>query len=621
MTHFLTDVSRQLSMSVRRQSLDSQMSHQLAAEQHWLAAQRAIARHQRRKTRRERERLLGPHQQSPYPIQMRRGSDSSLQSLAASLRRVRPRISASSKAVSVARATSTGDLNPGSVIPQNYLSLLRPLVGQQKRNQVLINPPFTHGMTDASTTRMSTLRGTGSEATPSTSANNATTVGGTPNNATMAGNQSTQNRMAMIPPYTAMANPYASYLGYLGGLQMPSHPGEGLPFGYPPFYPGYPFYPPGIFPFGQGFTSYPELDPRRTPLLPQYPLPDSTSESGFIPIITSDSEFTDTGIATPYLLSARLAVEERERVVAELAAMSLSRPQTNQETQTERGSKAPTPILKAAPSKTPPTEAIEMRELKSGQSHRSNVSATSKARLSKSPQGRQVSRASKSNTPLHRYSSVSPPSHSPAVLVSPAHQQQAAVQVQGTSPRRHDSYQAVPVVNLNSASNGHQWDHLNDHQCQPQGTMPEVPHCSCQCSTFSQEYSNQSPAHLYGHTSGYQQGALSPEHYRHTCPGQASGSTEPNTIESLSCPSNSDGPHSCHTYLFAPVPSTMEAELMSVQGFAANGFAQSPEQYQATQDVVTQQGVVGTFSDCCDGPPHQQPLGVQGLNEAGFVSR
>ncbi|CAN7999019.1 unnamed protein product, partial [Ixodes hexagonus] len=637
-----SDVSRQISMSVRRQSLDSQASyHQLAAEKQWL-------RHQRRKTRRERERLVGPCQ-SPFPIlPMRRGSDSSAQSLAATLQGMRPRAPFASKAALVARATSTGDLNPGSVIPQNYLSLNRPLVGgQHKRDKVLINPPFTHGMSDTSATRMSMRRGPSNAvaadtALPTSVNAAASTAGASPNDASAASTQGAPiNRMpGLMPPYAAMPNPYAAYMGYLGALRMP--PTDVLPYGYPPaaFYGGFPFYPPtGMFPYGQGFTSYPDLDPRHTPLIPMHPMPDSMSESGFVPIITSDSEFTDLGVRSPELLSARLAVEERQRIVAELAAMS-PRPQTNQETQTERGAEAaPTPTLRATPlSKASPTkaaavEAIEMREIKSGQSRQSNVSAASKARLSKSPPVQQTSRASKSNTPMNRFSSVSPPSGSPVIL-TPQAVQQTTLQAQSVSPRCHGAYQPLPSHSLNNNvhnNNSHPLSDLNDPQCSSAAAAVEcgdlwqsqqAQRCSCQCSAFDQDFGAQSATvHSYPLPNEYLQGALSPSHFQqHTCP--ASGSTEPNTIDSMSCPSNSDGPHSCHTYLFAPVPSPMDAEGMDHQGFPTNGFVQLTEQYPGVQQLAMQQGHPA-FGGCCEGPPqphigHNSP---QGLTDHGFVSR
>ncbi|CAN8027445.1 unnamed protein product [Ixodes persulcatus] len=615
-----SDVSRQLSTSVRRQSLDSQASyHQLAAEKQWL-------RHQRRKTRRERERPAGLCQ-SPFPVlSLRRGSDSSAQSLAATLQSMRPRAPFAPRAALVARATSTGDLNPGSVIPHNYLSLGRPPV---KRDRVLIDPPFTHGMSDASATRASTRRAasTATDVAPSASAAAPTA---SPNDTSNAQGPPAGGMPGLVAPFAAVPNPYAAYVGYLSALRMP--PADVMPYGYPPaFYGGFPFYP-GVFPYGQGFASYPDLDPRHTPLIPLHPMPDSMSESGFVPIVTSDSEFTDVGLRSPELLSARLAVEERQRLIAELAAMS-PRPRTSRETQTEQGAEAaPTPGTSAAEPVT--VEEIEMREIKSGQSRRSNASAASKARLSKSPPVQQTSRASKSATPLKRFGSASPPSGSPAVP-TPRAVLRTTPQSQSVSPRCQGSYQPLPLhvfgnevvddVCPPSDLDGHQCGSAAAGvECNDSWQARRAERCSCQCSAFDRDFCGQSVApHPYSRPNEYVQGTLSPAHFQQrTCP--ASGSTEPNTIDSVSCPSNSDGPQSCHTYLFAPVPSPVDAEGVDRQGFPTNGFVQLAEQYPGAQQLVMQQGHPA-FGSCCEGSPHQQPLighsSPQGLADHGFVSR
>lgn len=676
-----SDVSRQLSLSVRRQSLDSQMSYQVAAEQHWLAAQRAIARHQRRKTRRERERLLhvaASHRPSPFPHlgAVRRGSDSSMQSLVAaatatsSLRRsFRRGAVGTPKPALVARATSTGDLNPGCVLPQNHLSLLRPSVAVQRRGEPLINPPFTHGMSDSGSTRMS-LRCSANA--PSAAADNPTssTAAGNMSVATAQTNQNTvaPGMPALLPGYSALAaaaaaaNPYAAYLAYLNSLQMPGgHPRPEAtlpPFGYPaPFaYPGFPFYPPNLYPYGQGFASYPELDPAHTPLIPLHPMPDSASEAGFIPIITSDSDFTDAGVCSPHMLSARLAVEERERalLVAAMASASPPRPQTNQETQTEQSRETvltPT-LLRRAPDSLPVTtpqqqpEAIEMRELRSGQSRWSNASALSKARMSRSPPGQQQqqripSQASKSNTPMHRFSSVSPPTNqspaAPSLTLSPLVQQQR----QSVSPLRRDGYQAIPSHDPCSSNNNNaQLSNLNNN---PQASWPPchqqvhqgLQHCSCQCPVYGPEVPVlHAPSHAssYLHASNansYQQGMLCTDQYQ-LCPGLASGSTEPNTLDSTtSGHTNSDGPHSCHTYLFAPMGGGADGELHDC---ADNSCAvPSPEQFHQPQEQFGDGHHMAPspsqrpppLNGCCENQsaPLQQASCPQGLTEPGFVSR
>ncbi|XP_075546978.1 smoothened, frizzled class receptor isoform X1 [Dermacentor variabilis] len=654
-----SDVSRQLSLSVRRQSLDSQMSYQVAAEQQWLAAQRAIARHQRRKTRRERERLLhmaALHRPSPFPhsAPIRRGSDSSMQSLVAaatsSLQRGLHGASTISKPASVARATSTGDLNPGSVLSQNHLSLLRPSVVTQRRSELLINPPFTHGMSESGSTRMSMRNSITAPSNTAESINSSTVAA----NGTSATAQTSQPNPAapqmpgILPGYPALAaaNPYAAYLSYLNGLRLPGHPPPEAtlpPFGYPtPFgYPGFPFYPPTLYPYGQGFASYPELDPAHVPLIPLHPMPDSSSETGFIPIITSDSDFTDAGIRSPHMLSAQRAVEERERVLAAAAMASPSRPQTHQETQTERKQETlltPTPLRKAQSDRPAATqqqpETIEMREIKSGQSRWSNASVLSKARVSKSPPGQQPklsSQASKTNTPLHRFSSVSPPvTQSPSAL-SPLVQQQR----ESVSPRCCEDYQAIALHDPCS-SNNTQHSNLNTQVSWPpchQQVHQGLQHCSC--PLYGPEVLLHAPSHassyLHGSNSGYQQGALCMDQY---CTGLASGSTEPNTLDSTtSGHSNSDGPHSCHTYLFAPVESNGAED--EPQSFSGNGCtAQCPEQCHTAvaqpQEQFTSDHLATPppfqhppFSGCCEGTSssQQQNLGPQGLTEPGFVSR
>ncbi|XP_077516954.1 smoothened, frizzled class receptor isoform X2 [Amblyomma americanum] len=641
-----SDVSRQLSLSVRRQSLDSQMSYQVAAEQHWLAAQRAIARHQRRKTRRERERLLhmgALHRPSPFPhpAVARRGSDSSMQSLVAAAASSTLHCglpAAAAKPSSVARATSTGDLNPGCVLSQNHLSLLRPSAAAQRRGEPLINPPFTHGMSESGATRLSMRH---SAAAQSSAADSSSAMAASGSSATAQAGQSNPAALqmpGMIPGYPALAaaNPYAAYLNYLNGLRVPGHPPSeaALPhFGYPaPFgYPGFPFYAPGLYPpYGQGFASYPDFDPAHTPLIPLHPMPDSASETGFIPIITSDSDFTDAGIRSPHVLSARHVVEERERALAATMA-SLPRPQTHQETQTDDHQETvltPTPLRKSqnersAAAQQQQPETIEMREIKSNQSRWSNTSALSKARMSKSPPGQHQRLSSQaSRSPLHRFSSVSPPvTQSPAAL-SPLVQQQ---QRESVSPRCCDNYQAVAVhESCGSNNNNTHLANLNSppwpacHQQVHQGLQ----HCSCPL------YNAEVPLHSPSHNSGYQQGMLCMDQYP-LCPGLASGSTEPNTLDSTtSGHSNSDGPHSCHTYLFAPVDSAgngCAAHSPEPCHQCVAAVQQPQEQLSDGHHAISSPPQRPPFSGCCEGSStlHQPNAsgGPQGLAEPGFVSR
>ncbi|KAH6935817.1 hypothetical protein HPB50_010308 [Hyalomma asiaticum] len=119
-------------------------------------------------------------------------------------------------------------------------------------------------------------------------------------------------------------------------------------------------------------------------------------------------------------------------------------------------------------------------------------------------------------------------------------------------------------------------------------------------------------------------------------PGIASGSTEPNTLDSTtSGHTNSDGPHSCHTYLFAPLESNGADE--ELQSFAGNNCtAQCPEQCHVAVPQPQEQFASGhlvtpspsqhpPFNGCCEppSPSHQQNVGSgcpQGLTEPGFVS-
>ncbi|XP_023243614.1 uncharacterized protein LOC111641645 [Centruroides sculpturatus] len=136
----LSDISQQQfsvdSYGGRRQSLDSQLSVQIS-EQEWIA--HALARHQRRKTRREREHLIRTRNRIFPWIPNRRGSDTSQQSVVTR--------GMTSEKVMITKATSTGDLTQGVLFhrPTTSLFITRPLVQKQT-----INPPFTHGMTDNS---------------------------------------------------------------------------------------------------------------------------------------------------------------------------------------------------------------------------------------------------------------------------------------------------------------------------------------------------------------------------------------------------------------------------------------------------------------------------------------
>ncbi|XP_064480541.1 protein smoothened-like [Ornithodoros turicata] len=544
-----SDVSRQMSMSIRRQSLDSQLSYQLTAEQRWLAAQRAIARNQRRKTRRERERLL--QRQSPFPLPFRRGSDSSIQSTA--LRR-----SARHAPAAVAKATSTGDLNPGSVLSQKPPFRPRVLAAQQK-NGTLINPPFTHGMSDQSRPREASV-----------SAANTTAQGTEASSSAAAAEASAKTFPTLMPPFSAVPNPYAPYMG--------------VPYGYPPFYPGFPYFPPGMYPYGQAFASYPDLHPQHTPLIPLHPMPDSMSETSFIPIITSDSEYTDVGIRSfdeAQLEAARRIVEERTRMVGQPG----SRPQTNQETQTEQTvTESPLPRAELNPTRLSvksPTEAIEMREIGSGQSRRSNLSNASRAR--KSP----MSRASVMNPPP---SSVFPPT---------AHAQNRA-ELQPRSPSQctaqNLSVHLEPYCNPQVTNDGNHWQ--QQQQC-----------CSgCPCGQDPPARSGLENPYGNGYLQGQQ--VVGPYYGEHHV--SSSGPAD-------SCPSHSDGVQSCHTYMFAPVASPTHVHCSQNDAPQNGGFFGPAEQHHtfgyngcAIATSPCEGSSAGHAGTCHNGGPQ---------DATGFVSR
>lgn len=606
-----SDVSRQLSMSMRRQSLDSQMSYQFA-EQQWLAAQRAIARSQRRKTRRERERLLVAQRPSPFPVLFRRGSDSSIQSSALH----RPTRYSTVPKAAVAKATSTGDLNPGSVLSQHPSFRPRVPVLSSQQNGALFNPPFTHGMSDQNANKLY-VHGTSASAANAPVANADVPQTSAINSGTAAADErAARNVSRVVPPYATLPNPYAAYVG--------------MPYGYPPFYAGFPFYPPGIYPFGQAFASYPDLDPRHTPLIPLHPMPDSASEAGFIPIVTSDSEYTDAGIRShdeAQLEAARRIVEERTKMVAQPG----SRPQTNQETQTEQAI-IESPLPRADPKSLvkSPIEEIEMREVGTGQSRLSNVSA-SKARMSKSPQ-RQAPRTSKVSSPV------------PSAACCPLGEVQNALQHQAQGLPQIVSQNPPLLCHGGNPYCGSQSDNANckqGHIGNPESANHwQQQSCGCPCSVHGHEAPYLPPSSqnvseaAYVQRNCYTQGQpLLNQCY--DCSDLSLGSTGPNTVDSVSCPSNSDGVQSCHTYMFGPAPASTEARTMS-NGFFLP-FSGHPVQHWSVRPVEPNDRThVGSYSNvantassspnCCDGNASSSGQTCPGrpLNAAditGFVSR
>ncbi|KFM68597.1 hypothetical protein X975_00202, partial [Stegodyphus mimosarum] len=280
-----SDVSRHISVdSFNQQNLDS-LSMQIS-EQEYVTA----LRHQKRKTRKERERFLKANRIAPWFPGSRRGSDTSLQSslMAASI------VAAAAKnagmGAKVTKSTSTGDLGPQpsiantAFLPNTFLPHHpnRTLIQRQT-----INPPFTHGMTD-----------------------NSHRLDGR-NVASALGNSNSAQRFTPIPLTQSLPNPVAGLIrpplfgqsydlmsgipfGYMGGSMYPSfngiYPGYHAPsdFGYSP-------YPMPFMPFGPYQGNDAVLSQYQQNLLPMHPRVDSASETEYLPIIMSDSEFTDAG--------------------------------------------------------------------------------------------------------------------------------------------------------------------------------------------------------------------------------------------------------------------------------------------------------------------------------------
>lgn len=280
--------------SYNQQNLDS-LSIQLSEQEfaHHM-------RHQKRKTRKEREKFLRANLRAPWCPGNRRGSDTSLQSslVTASI--------AAALGAKVTKSTSTGDLGVQGSIPGTAIGTpMIPLPPKRKtaaREKVI--PPFmhgmdgTHGMLDCQNAR-SSLSSVSQRFTPC----------------------GFQNIMGGIirPPmygYDMMNIPF----GYIG---------NGI---YPAMYPGYPtadfnyaaYSAAPYVTFGTQQSANAAYQYQHN-LIPMQPRVESASESEYLPIIMSDSEYTDTGHRSydeAQLMSACLMQQERLHAQAMAAATS-----------------------------------------------------------------------------------------------------------------------------------------------------------------------------------------------------------------------------------------------------------------------------------------------------------
>lgn len=273
----LSDISQQQfsidSCGGRRQSLDSQLSMQVS-EQEWIA--HALARHQRRKTRRERERLIRTRNRIIPWIPSRRGSDTSQHSIAA--RRL------TAEKVMITRATSTGDLTQGVLFhrPTTSLFITRPLVQKQ-----IINPPFTHGMTDNSHKGNAEIK---------TQYNNNIS--------------NTLFQQIGMPLYHPNYDVASSHVNVFGDVYLPQKidtytylPGSVC-------YPQYTYVPLNYF-------SDTNASLNHEPLIPLHPMIDTSSEVEYLPIRISDTSdfYTDGDYLSPdetQILSAQRLVQKHQ---------------------------------------------------------------------------------------------------------------------------------------------------------------------------------------------------------------------------------------------------------------------------------------------------------------------
>lgn len=274
----------------RRHSMDSQNSMQMS-EKEWIATAAAhaqeLARQRRRKTRKERERFIrGNKRISPWLLIGRRGSDTSQQSSATAANNTN---ASKIVATKVTKSTSTGDLAQNEpVYFRPPTALVFPIARSMVQRQPIIIPPFTHGMAENS------LR-VGSNGKPLISPN------------------------IFAPPKVTVpkVNGFA-----IQGQILPTHPTY---MATPPL-PTWASYAAIPIPYPT-YVGLAALMADHEPILPLNPMPDSCSEAEFIPIVMSDSDFTDTGFKSQnedQLLNAKLVQERIDAIVGPCHSDSMS---------------------------------------------------------------------------------------------------------------------------------------------------------------------------------------------------------------------------------------------------------------------------------------------------------
>ncbi|GFQ74707.1 smoothened homolog [Trichonephila clavata] len=342
-----SDISRHVSLdSYNQQNLDS-ASLQISEQEY-------VLRHQRRKTRKERMRLWKTNRWFPST---RRGSDTSLQSsLTASIV-----AAAKSSGAKVSKSTSTGDLVP-SPVPVYPPCLLPPVIPQPNKRSAIprevVNPPFTHGMTDNS--HRLECRNLSSIGTPSSSQR----ITPNPMNIDF---HNPMNRFAPPPLYGQGFDVLNSLsFGLMGGVMYPTINGiyNEYPFNHAP-------YSSMIYAtcgsYQNSNTTLNHIHPSELPMQPRI---ESSSETEYFPIIMSDSEFTDTGHRSydeAQLMTTHRLMRERAQALAAAAAagnqLDPSQPKAVLEPQacakTEFLKRLdlcnPKPLTTAAPPSRPPT--------------------------------------------------------------------------------------------------------------------------------------------------------------------------------------------------------------------------------------------------------------------------
>ena len=318
----ISDISQQ------RFSLDSFASHQRSFDSQFSFEQEmaAIVRHQRRKTKKERERLI--RSQNRFALSLRRGSDTSSHSLASAA--LKNCITTNEP---VTKSTSTGDLhtqlsNPFTFASRDFSSFLNfnypmncpvitsafPVFPKKKPAKLLSAAhPFTHGMSQQSDALINPLeekRRPDSRAvifSQKSDESKTSTSKVCDNNLSQnygySCQYSSQQSSLLLNPMSQFFNPNflvtngspnSSYVNYFGFSETPLPNPNSI---YNPFY-NYNSY----FPFSNGgcqnLEELQNLIREREACLPLITGVDSSSEVGdLLPIQISDSEgFTDGGI-------------------------------------------------------------------------------------------------------------------------------------------------------------------------------------------------------------------------------------------------------------------------------------------------------------------------------------